>query len=365
MTFYGVEETLHYGQERFQVAFDSGNSCSLEQRDVFVIAPYDAEHMDLGQYRGRDLLAAYRGENAEARRAAYAEQAATLQHTNEEHRRADGLPNWRMQRQEKRQISALERALSDELRTLGRDMFDLQRLQAISSRYDKASERFLRSFYFDEVNERHIHNFCRKYATDPEYRATVDEGAAPWYTRNALFERNLWRECAGSRGAEGWEQCAEAFFHWIDQHHQAITALPEYQRIKAHDDTWIPSAWERDPGIREAVVAWNAIPGIRTCFSCQGVSGLVTHLGRTLLVASYHEEHGYIAFDPMEETLASRILKALPGFAAVRVPQVSVTRWPPVETPFGIWRHMLVSASANDAFCREALALAREVAARE
>jgi hypothetical protein len=49
------------------------------------------------------------------------------------------------------------------LAALGRDQFDAQRLQASmpTSITQYGEPRFLRSFYFDEVNGAHMRNFAR------------------------------------------------------------------------------------------------------------------------------------------------------------------------------------------------------------
>jgi hypothetical protein len=182
---------------------------------------------------------------------------------------------------------------------------------------EKASidtEQHLRDFYFEEVNNNHIHNFCRKFATDEAYRQEVLAGETRWARRNALFVRNL--PPLGSATSHGcdYDNTTRNFFYWLDKHVEEILALPEYQRLKEIDSTFEPCASEVDPLIRPAVEVLNRVPGITTRFSCQGVSGKARFQDRDLLVVSPHQEHAYISFSALGQLAHDVIVSLLHEF---------------------------------------------------
>jgi hypothetical protein len=190
-------------------------------------------------------------------------------------------------------------------------------------------DHFLRTFYFDEVNDRYIHNFCRKYATDPAYRIDVENGVAPWVERNALFLKNLesraFREEIGDlppneQGVLVLEALFERqFFLWICRHVKGILADPEYQRLKRSDqasDTACRSG-AVDPGMQMVVAAWSAIPGVVVSSSCQGVGGIVRYGGRALLVPSEHDECANVVVRLDDDQLIKIIEHCLPAFPLI------------------------------------------------
>jgi len=177
----------------------------------------------------------------------------------------------------------------------------------------------LRSFFFDEVNDRYIHHFCRKYASDPAYRAGVENGVAPWIERNALFLKNLksswWQETVGELppNADGVLQLQslfeEQFFRWICRHAKRIMADPGYQHLKQLDQASEAACRTGgvDAGMEEVVAAWNAIPGVVVSSSCQGASGVVSCAGKRLLVPSAHDERAHVVVALNDESLVEVI----------------------------------------------------------
>jgi hypothetical protein len=226
-------DTLYYGNYRFVVEFDSGSETGSNQLTVWVAEKADIDAVPLKQFGAAQLP------------------KSDLQRLEVEFAR------W-------------------ELWLLDRRCYDRDILQAQSRAYGE--EFSLRVFYFEEANDPHIRNFCRK---------------------------------------------ARDFFCWVNAHVEEILALPEYQRLEAEDSAFQPSAGELDPLIRPAVEALNRIPGVTTRFSCQGVSGKVRFQGRELLVVSPHEEYAYVSFSdlpqPARDVIAA-LLPSFPGVTDARIP---------------------------------------------
>src|SRR5919109_3082047 len=90
--------------------------------------------------------------------------------------------------------------------------------------------RWVRSFYFEDCDRRHIRNFCKKFAQDHAYRSACLRGTTDWSQRDRLFVRNiapsLWQDSSVVR-ALGDPQQAYAFFK---QHWKAIITHPTYQQ---------------------------------------------------------------------------------------------------------------------------------------
>src|SRR6266498_4189564 len=57
------------------------------------------------------------------------------------------------------------------------------------------------------------------------------------------------------------------------------------------------------PEIQAAVRLFNTIPGVRTKFWCQGVSGTVSYANLEILVVTPHERFGYIRFDTEQQLI--------------------------------------------------------------
>lgn len=361
MTLYGVEWTFKAGDYRFEIGFDSGNECGLDQRDVYVSERVPIQSIDLATLPGPQLLAAYRGSDGEERRRVFDAEMAQARTSHDQHVKAKAnarRPRRQARQGERQAIREVERALARQLSALPRDCFDLDQLASAVVRFE--NPRFLRAFYFEEVNESHIRNFGHKYATDGAYRAQVDAGATPWAARNALFVRNLTALHQDSEhamlSAHQWQATAVELWRWIDRHAATITALPEYQDLQQIDSAQLPSATALDPEIRAAVAAWNVVPGVETRFSCQGVTGIVTWGGRRIVVPSHHEALAYIQFAHLEEPVTSVVVDLAPAFPAVRIVWGHEAR--------SIFRLVSASSAENVRFRLESTQLAHEVRQR-
>src|SRR5215471_5080662 len=299
MGIYGAEDDFWVDGYHFEVGFSNDNAVGHGPRDVTVGYRRKVEDLALSDFTGRQLLEAYTGLDRGGRQQAFADQIESLRASYKEARRAPHANSTRLLRHEKRDLKRLEKTLAQELSTLDRGLFDLSRVQDQVQHTEH--DHLLRSFFFDEVNARYIHNFCRKYATDPVYRANVENGIAPWVERNALFLKNLestwWRETVGALppNADGVAELQsifeEQFFEWICRHAKKITVDPAYQRLKQLEQQCEADCRTGgvDARMEEVALAWNAIPGVVVSGSCQGADGVLSYAGRMLLVPSTHD----------------------------------------------------------------------------
>ncbi len=337
-------DKMYYSNYRFVVEFDSGSETGSNQLTVWVAEKLDIVTVPLKQFVVAQLLSALvepersrlHAALAEERRACrqpFEQEIANLQQpfSAAGEKREQKLPEKvkrkarKLREQMKSDLQRLEVEFARrELWPLDRQCYDLHILQAHSRAYGE--EFSLRNFYFEEANDPHIRNFCRKFALDEAYRKLVLAGETRWARRNALFVRNLLSvvgEDALLSSGRDYARLAHDFFRWVDAHVEEILALPEYQRLKAEDSAFQPSAGELDPLIRPAVEALNRIPGVTTRFSCQGVSGKVRFGGRELLVVSPHEEYAYVSFSdlsqPARDVIAA-LLPSFPGATLARIP---------------------------------------------
>ncbi|MGZ3646797.1 MAG: hypothetical protein ACXVCM_23435, partial [Ktedonobacteraceae bacterium] len=302
----------------------------------------------LSDFTGQQLLEAYTGPDRGERQQAFANQAEALRASYKEARRALHENSTRLLRHERRDLKRLEKALAQELSVLDRGLFDLSRIQDQVQHTEHS--HFLRSFFFDEVNDRYIYNFCRKYASEPAYRADVENGTAPWIERNALFLKNLesswWRETVGELppNADGVAELQsffeEQFFEWICRHAKGIMADTEYQHLRQIEQASpaVCRAEGVDAGMGEVALAWNAIPGVAVSSSCQGTSGVISYAGRLLLVPSDHDECAYVTVAVSDETLAEAIERCRSAFPHIRSTLFS--------RPIGLYR------GANQRYCQ-------------
>jgi hypothetical protein len=170
---------------------------------------------------------------------------------------------------------------------------------------------WVRSFYFEDCDQQHIRNFCKKFAQDQAYRSACVRGTTDWSQRDRLFVRNIappfWQASAVIRTL-GDPQQAYAFFK---QHWKAIITHPSYQQILAADSTFQPSSTIVDPEIQAAVQLFNTVPAVRTKFSCQGVSGTVCYANLDILVVTPHERFGYIWFDTIPPATEQQLIHYL------------------------------------------------------
>ena len=356
MGIYGVEDDFWVGEYHFEVSFSNDNAVGLCQRDVTVGYRRKVEDLALSDFTGQQLLEAYTGPDRGERQQAFADQAEALRASYKEARRAPHANSTRLLRHEKRDLRRLEKTLAQELCTLDRGLFDLSRIQDQVQHTEH--DHLLRSFFFDEVNDRYIHNFCRKYASDSVYRADVENGVAPWVERNALFLKNLesswWQESVGELppNADGVAELQslfeEQFFEWVCRHAKKIVADPAYQRLKQLEQASASACRTGgvDAGMEEVALAWNAIPGVAVSSACQGASGSVSYAGRTLLVPSAHDECASVTVSLNDELLAEMIERFRSAFPHIR----STVFFRPVGSYRGVsQRHcQLCSVAATD-----------------
>jgi hypothetical protein len=337
-------DKMYYGNYRFIVEFNSGSETGSNQLTVWFAEKLDIDTVPLKQFvvaqlfsalvePERSRLHAKLEEERRACRQPFELEIASLQQL---YGTAGEKQGQRMPEKAKRRVhkpheqmkSALQRLEVEfaerELWSLDRRWFDRDTLQVQSRVFGE--EFSLRDFYFEEANDPHIRNFCRKFALDEAYRQQVLKGETHWARRNALFVRNLLAvvgEGALLSSGLDYDRQARDFFRWVDAHVEEILALPEYQSLKEEDSVFEPSAGELDPLIRPAVEALNRIPGVTTRFSCQGVSGKVRFLGRELMTVSPHEEYAYISFSelgqPARDVIAA-LLPSFPGVTDARIP---------------------------------------------
>lgn len=322
MTQYGVEHTFIIGDYQFQIGYDSGNECGLDQRDVAASRRLQLDEIDLSTLPGRCLLEAYAGPDREVRLIAWRSAEEAVHTRYKQARRAPRANSNTLLRQEKRELKQHEKALAEQLGQFDRSLFDQEKLTRSIQHFTDA--HMIRSFYYEEVHFAHMRNFCQKYATDPAYRQAVENGSVPWVERNAIFVKNLWspsfRDQLASLDAAAADAVIKELWHWLGRVSTAITALPEYRQLKQLDMVPTPPSAHPpfDPGIREAVDAWNALPGVETKFSCQGVSGTITYEGRRLLVPCSHDEFAYIVFARLGDPVIAALDVLLPTFPAIR-----------------------------------------------
>jgi hypothetical protein len=317
MGIYGVEEEFWVDEYHFEVSFSSDNTVGLCQRDVTVGHRRKVEDLALTDFTGLQLLEAYTGPDRVLHQETFAHQIESLRASYKEARQAPHANSTRLLRHEKKDLKRLEKTLAQELSSLDRGLFDWSRVQDQVQHTEH--HHLLRSFYFDEVNDSYIHNFCCKYAIDPAYRADVENGIAPWVERDALFLKNLesswWRETVGELppNTDGITELQtlfeEQFFRWICHHAKKIVADPAYQWLKQLELTSEAACRTGgvDSGMEEVVAAWNAIPGVVVSSSCQGVSGVVNYAGKTLLVPSGHDECAHVVVVLIDESLTEVI----------------------------------------------------------
>lgn len=331
-------DKMYYGNYRFVVEFDSGSETGPNQLTVWAAEKADIDAVPLKQFVAAQLLSALIEPERSRLHAALAEERRTCQQPFEleiaslqqpygaaGEKQGQKMPEKVKRRSRKlreQMKSALQRLEVEfarrELWPLDRRWFDRGTLQAQSRVFGE--EFSLRDFYFEEANDPHIRNFCRKFALDEAYRRQVLAGETRWARRNALFVRNLLsvvgEEALLSNGRDDDRQ-ARDFFRWVDAHVEEVLALPEYQRLKEEDSAFEPSPGEPDPLIRPTVEALNRIPGVTTRFSCQGVSGKVRFGGRELLAVSPHEEYAYVSFSELGQPARDAIAALLPSFPGV------------------------------------------------
>jgi hypothetical protein len=175
--------------------------------------------------------------------------------------------------------------------------------------------RWVRSFYLEDVNDHHIRVFCKRFAEDEAYRQNCLEQKTDWATRDRLFRRNIAPEFSQkSLLVEQVGGVPEAY-DFFKKHWKSIVALEEYQRIQRIDTAFEPSRHELDPEIRGAVECFNEIPGVKTRFSCQGVTQMLIYENLNILVDSPHARLAYISFETLPSSIESVLHTDSPSIA--------------------------------------------------
>ena len=361
MGIYGLEEQFWVGDYQFDVGFSNDNDVGLNQRDVYVGKRRKVEDLTLADFTGSQLLQAYCGPDAEQRRQDYTHSREALVTSYKEARRAPHANGTRLLRHEKRDLKRLEKALAQELCGLSPSLFDLSRVQGQVQHTE--SYHFLRAFYFHEAHSSYIHHFCRKYATDAAYRASVEQGTAPWVECNALFVKNLtshlWQDLEGlllDEDDEGYfERVAlaeEQFFHWICQHAKQLLADPVYHRLRAHEQASEHTCAQGrvDPEMQKVVAVWSSMPGVVVSKSCQGASGVCHFEGKALLVPSKHEEGTMLQVVSDSQAIISAI-----GETVAEFPHICLGHLARPLGPFDPLRGLEMSLRSENVWANEAV----------
>src|SRR5258706_117712 len=338
-----ITDTMHYGNYKFDVELDTGSETGANQLTIWVAEKLNIDTVPLKQFGVAHLLnALIEPERARlhvkleeeklACQRSFELEIASLQrpYTVSGEKQGQKIPEKvkRKARKLREQMKAARPRLEvefarRELWSLDRQWFDRDTLQAQSRVYSEVF--FLRTFYFEEANDPHIRNFCRKFALDEAYRQQVLAGETRWVKRNALFVRNLFAQVGEDTllsNERDYDRKAREFFRWVATYVEEILALPDYQCLQQEDSAFQPSAGELDPLIRQAVEALNRIPGVTTQFSCQGVSGKVRFQGRELLVVSPHEEYAYVSFSELRWPANDAICALLPLFPSITIARI-------------------------------------------
>ncbi len=168
----------------------------------------------------------------------------------------------------------------------------------------KSEPRWVRSFYFNDVVEQHMRAFCKRFAEDEPYRQASIARTTDWAIRDRLFRRNA--------AAEFWQKSllteklgsVPKMYSFFKKHWKNITSSVEYQTLMQIDNAFQPSRGELDPEIQQAVNLFNEIEGVKTKFSCQGVSRTYEYEGFNILADTPHTRLAYISFDSCPTPIA-------------------------------------------------------------
>jgi hypothetical protein len=189
-------DKMYYDNYRFVVEFDSGSETGSNQLTVWAAEKTDIDTVPLKQFAAAQLLSALVEPERSRLHAKLEEERCACQrpfeleiaNLQQPFRAAGEKQGQKTPEKVKRKAhklreqmkSALQRLEVEfarrELWPLDRRWFDHDTLQAHSRVFGE--ELFLRDFYFEEANDPHIRNFCRKFALDEAYRQQVLAGEA-------------------------------------------------------------------------------------------------------------------------------------------------------------------------------------------
>jgi hypothetical protein len=168
--------------------------------------------------------------------------------------------------------------------------------------------QFLRTFYFDECNPRHMKNFCNKFSQDPDYRVACLAETTPWARRNALFSVNAhchWEfRCSDPKKGNGTH---EPLFRFISKHYESILADPEFQKKCQYESETHNDKGAIDPDIEPYVKFFNTLPDCVTQFSCQGVGEPMWYEGQKIYPISQHMPKAHISFKKLSKAAETYI----------------------------------------------------------
>ncbi|NDJ75769.1 MAG: hypothetical protein GYB65_05885 [Chloroflexi bacterium] len=216
-----------------------------------------------------------------------------------------------------------------------------------------SESKFLRSFYFDEVQLSEMKRFCRHFAEDSDYRAACLTGQNDWSIRNKLYRRNMFRSYYVDPPAVAALGDPEKAFPFFKQYWRAIVTQSEYQRIQQLDTQFDPLSTQLDPAITPAVRRFNEIAGVETKFSCQGVSGTVMYQDIAFLTVSPHAYLAYIWFKTVPSNISDTLTTLATKYTHVEYRYLSGSHYRSFPD-----RYNLCSTGDNIAFRQEALHIA-------
>ncbi len=170
--------------------------------------------------------------------------------------------------------------------------------------------QFLRSFYFDDIAQQKIDEFCTRFAEDETCRNLSLARKTDWAQCNDLFLRNCFNPYFQENPVLEQSGSLVAAYQFFKEHTATIIARDEYQRLYQRDSAIIPDAYLPDPEITDIVSEFNQIDGVTTLASCQGVSGTVSYQNYEILTVSPHARYAYLWFAKITPAVANNLKQA-------------------------------------------------------
>lgn len=206
--------------------------------------------------------------------------------------------------------------------------------------YTRGPLEFTRCFYFEEANERHIENFCKKFARDKNYRQKCLEDETSWAQLSELYELNaqyLGREYKLKYGSifigylatdknakrkheelqeKYLDECHE-LYHFLKEKLNEITQCPAYlqcEEMKANNSKGI------DDQMKSVIAKLNQIPEVETQFSCQGVSESIEIDDKTIFIPDGHQLFAHVVFKELSDNVKNFISSQMNRLATWSAP---------------------------------------------